>query len=97
MNWVRRLAGRSAAIEPQTTSGSTSEAWPGDRTPDDDDAAARGPLRRLKRTGNTGMTGMKARRKTKAVVQLPCTVRSFCSVGISASQVLENCWLWIWA
>jgi translation initiation factor IF-2 len=52
---------------------------------DDDDTPLRRSLRRVKRSGGTII----APRKTHAIVQLPCTVRSFSeALGVSASQVL---------
>jgi translation initiation factor IF-2 len=59
----------------------------GRMTEEDDTPVLRGALKRLKRMGHH--TGMVAPRKTKAVIQMPCTVRSFSeALGISASQVL---------
>ncbi|HEY2826372.1 MAG TPA: translation initiation factor IF-2 [Pirellulales bacterium] len=54
-------------------------------TEDEDAPVLRSALKRIKRSGGGGI----APRKTKALIQLPCTVRSFSeALGISASQVL---------
>jgi translation initiation factor IF-2 len=63
------------------------QAKRGGRVAEDDDAPVlRSSAKRVKRT--SGLSTAVAR-KTKALVQLPCTVRSFSeALGISASQVL---------
>jgi len=53
---------------------------------DEDAPVVRSSLKRIKRNSGGGVI---APRKTKATIQLPCTVRSFSeALGISASQVL---------
>lgn len=63
------------------------QAKRGGRITEDDEAPVlRSTLKRNKRMSGVGAI---APRKTKAVIQLPCTVRSFSeALGISASQVL---------
>ena len=63
------------------------QAKRGGRITEDDDAPVlRSAVKRIKRTGGTSTA---APRKTKAIIQLPSSVRSFSeALGISASQVL---------